>query len=197
MDASKLNADQSNGWESIADNFIANRNSNIGIKTVETWVKTLTPGTTVLDIGCGFGIPITEILINAGLNVYGIDASQTLIKEFQRRFPNVMVACEAIETSNYFNLKFDGVIAIGLIFLLSERAQLKVLQKVSKALNNKGKFLFTTPCQACTWKDILTGRKSQSLGKEVYVNELSKQGLVLVGEYTDEGKNHYFDFSKK
>ena len=197
MGASELNIDQSNGYESIADNFVANRNIKIGVNALETWVKSLTQGATVLDIGCGFGIPYTELLINAGFNVYGIDASQTLINKFRRRFPNVIVACEAVETSNFFNLKFDGIIVIGLIFLLSEKAQQKVLLKISKALNNKGKFLFTAPFQACSWKDVLTGRKSQSLGKEVYVNELSRQGLNLAGEYTDEGGNHYFDFNKK
>ena len=197
MNASKLNVDKSKGWESIANNYIANRNPDIGVNTVKSWLKSLTPGGTVLDMGCGFGIPNAGLFLNAGFNLYGIDASQTLVNEFQRRFPNVIVACEAVESSNFFNIKFDGIIAVGLMFLLSEKAQIKVLQKVSKALNNKSKFLFTSPLQACSWKDILTGRRSQSLGKEVYVNELSKQGLLLVGEYTDEGENHYFDFKKK
>ena len=197
MDAIKSNVDQSNGWESIADNFIANRNSEIGVKTVDTWLKTLKSGATVLDIGCGFGIPYAELLINAGFNIYGIDASQTLINEFRRRFPNVTAACEAVEASTFFSKKFDGIIAIGLMFLLPEKAQLKVLQKVSGALNNKGNFLFTAPFQACAWKDILTGRDSQSLGKEAYINALSKYGLILVDEYTDEGENHYFNFNKK
>ena len=196
MGVSKLNIDKSNGWESIAKNYIADRDPNTGVKTLKSWIKSLTPGETVLDIGCGFGIPNAEILLNAGFNLYGIDASQTLINEFRRRFPNVIVACEAVENSNFFNIKFDGIVAVGLLFLLSEKAQLKVLQKISKVLNNRGKFLFTSPSQACSWKDILTARRSQSLGKEVYVNELERQGLILVGEYTDEGENHYFDFKK-
>jgi cyclopropane fatty-acyl-phospholipid synthase-like methyltransferase len=187
-----------NGWGEEEDNnsFIENRNPGIGVKTVATWLKSLKSGATVLDIGCGFGIPNTELLLNAGCNVYGIDASPTLINELRRRFPKVRVACEAVETSRFFNLKFDGIIAIGLMFLLPERDQLQVLQKISKALNNKGQFLFTAPFRACSWNDSLTGNKSISLGKEVYVNELLRQGLILMGEYTDEGENHYFDFIK-
>lgn len=192
----KLGIDQSNGWESIADKFIATRNPGIGVRTVETWLKSLKSGATVLDIGCGFGLPITELLLNAGLNVYGIDASPTLLNELRRRFPGAIVACEPVETSNFFNLKFDAIIAIGLLFLLPQKVQRDVLQKISGALNFPGKFLFTAPFQAGAWKDSLTGGESRSLGKEVYVNELSKQGLVLVGEYTDEGENHYFDFIK-
>jgi len=197
MNALNSTIDPSNGWESIADGFIANRNSIIGVRALETWVKSIVPGGTVLDIGCGFGVPNTEVLLNAGFNVYAIDASQTLIDEFRRRFPKVMASCEAAENSDLFDLKFDGVIAIGLMFLLSEKAQLRVMQKVSTALNTDGRFLFTAPSRVCTWKDILTNRESRSLGKEVYVSQLSRQGLTLTGEYSDEGDNHYFDFIKR
>ena len=188
--------DLSNGWELIADSFIAKRNSGIGVTNVKIWAESLEPGATVLDIGCGFGGPYTQLLINAGFIVYGIDASPTFIKEYQRRFPQAEAKCEAAEASSYFDRKFDGVVAIGLMFILSEEAQLKVLQKVASSLNAGGKFLFTSPYQICTWQDILTGRQSKSLGKEAYVREMLNQGLLLAGEYSDEGENHYFDFRK-
>lgn len=194
MIALNSNVDLSSGWESIADRFIASRNTHFGTATVEKWSKSLKPGASILDIGCGFGATYSQTLINTGFNLYGIDASFTLLEEFQRRFPNVPVKCEAVEDSNFFNRKFDGIIAIGLMFILSEQAQLRVLQKVGESLNSRGRFLFTSPWQACLWKDTLTGRESQSLGKETYVKALSKQGLSLVAEYSDEGENHYFDF---
>lgn len=43
---------------------------------------------------------------------------------------------------------------------------------------------------------MLTDRQSVSLGRTVYVNTLEEQGLRLVGEYTDEGENHYYDFQR-
>jgi cyclopropane fatty-acyl-phospholipid synthase-like methyltransferase len=191
-----MDMDQSNGWDSIADSFITSRNPVIGVKILEAWTRLLVPGATVLDIGCGFGVPNAEILLNAGFNVFGIDASRTMIHEMRRRFPEIAASCETAETSNFFNMKFDGMIAIGLMFLLPEKNQLTVLKRVSKALNANGRFLFTAPHQVCTWNDVLTKRKSRSLGKDVYARHLSKQGLVLVDEYTDEGDNHYFDFIK-
>jgi len=188
--------DSSHGWESIADEFIAVRNNNIGLAIVQEWATSLVQGASVLDIGCGFGGAYSKILISAGFNVYGIDASQTLINEFRKRFPETPVKCEAVESSHFFNKKFEGVIMIGLMFILSEQAQLKVLHKVGKSLHSGGRFLFTSPYQVCAWEDNFTKQISQSLGKETYVKELSKQGLSLVAEYTDEGKNHYFDFIK-
>ncbi len=191
-----FNVDLSNGWESIADSFIEKRNPGIGVTIVKAWAESLEPGASILDVGCGFGVPYTQLLINAGFKVYGIDASPTLTREFQRRFPQAQAACESAEASSYFGRKFDGVIAMGLMFLLPAEAQLNVLQKVASSLNASGKFLFTSPHQICTWQDILTGRQSKSLGKEAYVREMLKQGLSLAGEYHDEGENHYFDFQK-
>jgi hypothetical protein len=80
------------------------------------------------------------------------------------------------------------------MFLLSAEDQKRVLHKAANALNPKGRLLFTAPWQACEWDDMLTGRRSRSLGRQVYVQELAEQGLSLAAEYVDEGENHYFDF---
>ncbi|MFC4701947.1 class I SAM-dependent methyltransferase [Glaciecola siphonariae] len=187
--------DLSNGWERVANTFIAVRNPNVGKSTLENWVANLPPRAKVLDIGCGFGVPNTQVLINAGCQVYGIDASKTLIAQYKKRFPMAIAACEAAESSNYFDIKFNAIIAIGLIFLLPEDAQLKVLQNAAHSLKNRGRFLFTAPKQVCEWQDVLTAKRSRSLGKDAYVSELLKHGLILTNEYVDEGENHYFDFT--
>ncbi len=83
--------------------------------------------------------------------------------------------------------------AIGVMFLLSGEAQRDIIHKVSLALKSNGRFLFTSPGQAYAWLDMLTGQKSHSLGREQYRAIFSAAGLALVGEYQDEGENHYYD----
>jgi hypothetical protein len=56
---------------------------------------------------------------------------------------------------------------------------------------------FTSPTQACTWTDVLTGRPSQSLGAQAYEATLSAAGLTLDAEYADEGDNHYYGACKR
>jgi hypothetical protein len=53
--------------------------------------------------------------------------------------------------------------------------------------------LFTSPTEACTWRDNLTGGPSISLGAEVYRHTAAGAGLTVVAEYIDEGENHYYD----
>jgi SAM-dependent methyltransferase len=188
--------DYSNGWEAIAGPFIGLRNSHTGLATLELWSRLLPAGASVLDLGCGFGAPYTGLLLDAGFEVYAIDAAPSLVSEFQRRFPGTAVKCEAAEQSDLFQRSFDAITAIGLLFLLSAEDQKRVLHKAANALNPKGRLLFTAPWQLCEWDDLLTGRRSRSLGREVYVQELAGQGLSLAAEYCDEGENHYFDFTR-
>ncbi len=137
-------------------------------------------------------MPIAAALMKDGFRVDGIDASPSLISEFSRRFPQARVACEAAEESSFFHSTFDGIIVIGLVFLLAAEAQQRLIQRLAPALNPGGRLLFTAPTQCATWPDILTGRESVSLGAEEYVRLVSETGLTLEDEYVDEGENHYY-----
>jgi 2-polyprenyl-3-methyl-5-hydroxy-6-metoxy-1,4-benzoquinol methylase len=189
--------DPTNGYETVAQDFIVHRSkSAIGTEIVCSWARTLAPNPTILDLGCGNGIPITEALAENGYTLYGIDASPTLIASYREHFPGLTVACEPLEKSDFFGRKFDGVVAWGLMFLLSESIQSELIHRVSAILNRGGQFLFTAPKEVCTWTDILAGVESRSLGAEEYKRILSSAGLSIIGNHIDEGGNYYY-FAEK
>lgn len=168
------------------------RSKSIGVATVRNWAKSLPPSGSILDLGCGHGMPISKALLDEGITVYGIDASPSLIAAFRSRFPNALVECSTIEDSQFFARKFDGIVAWGLMFLLVADVQATLIHKVALALRPGGRFLFTAPPQACEWLDNLTGQKSSSLGSATYRKMAEAEGLALVGETEDEGQNHYY-----
>ena len=185
--------DAANGYETAASDFISRRSPHIGVATVRSWARSLPPGASILDLGCGHGVPITKALLDDRFEVFGIDASPTLTSSFRARFPCAQVRCEPVESSRLFDRAFDGVIAIGLMFLLSPQTQADLLRKAAAALNPGGRLLFTSPAQQCRWNDGLTGCESVSLGADTYKALLTSAGLTVVGEYVDEGENHYYD----
>lgn len=190
--------DWSNGYETLSEIFIESRiRSNVGAGTIRAWAQTLPRGSTILDVGCGGGTPVSQILIDLGFEVYGLDASARMVKAFSQRFPQAQVVCEPVETSSFFLRWFDAVVSWGLFFLLPAETQRTLISKVANALKPGGRFLFTAPVQTCTWNDVLTGLLSQSLGQEAYYDALSTAGFRLIGEFDDEGGNHYYDAEKQ
>jgi SAM-dependent methyltransferase len=190
--------DASNGYEAVAAAYLAGRGTPsatgffVGRLTVSDWMATLEPGGAVLDLGCGPGYPVTQLLADAGFAVAGIDASPTMVAAFRARFPHAPVECGAAERSDFFGRQFDGIIAWGLMFLLEPPAQAEIIRRVAPALVRGGRFVFTAPREVCEWTDIMTGQRSVSLGEEAYRGLLTSAGLVLVGDADDEGDNHYY-----
>jgi SAM-dependent methyltransferase len=192
--------DPSNGYESVAAEFLAGRGrapaTAVGAREVRDWARTLPPGAAVIDLGCGSGLPITKVLVSEGLNAYAIDASPSFVEAFRQNLPEVPVVCESVEDSLFFSRTFDAVLAWGLMFLLQPDAQRSLIQRMSDILVPGGRLLFTSPPEPLVWNDAMTGLESRSLGAAEYRRILSEAGLRVTHEYEDVGENHYYDALK-
>jgi cyclopropane fatty-acyl-phospholipid synthase-like methyltransferase len=186
--------DSATAYETHALEFLAARDhSIIGTAVLQTWCASLSPNAEVLELACGAGFPVTRILQEAGLRVWAVDSSPTLLAHFQERFPSIPVACARVQDSTFFSKQFDAVLAIGLLFLLDEADQLALIQRLALHVKPGGRLLFTAPLQACQWRDASTGLLSHSLGQDAYVACLQAHGFAMIGHYVDEGENHYYE----
>ncbi len=151
-------SDPVSAYENHARKFLNVRDrSTIGIRVIEQWAHSLPASSDVLEIACGGGIPVTRTLAVAGLKLWAVDSSPTLVSELKVRFPDIPVECANALESNYFGRAFSAVISIGLIFLLCEDDQVMLIHRVSKLLLPGGRFLFTAPIEIGTWADTNTG----------------------------------------
>jgi hypothetical protein len=119
-----------------------------------------------------------------------------MVSAFRERFPAVPIELNTVEGSEFFNRTFSGVLAWGLLFLLKPAAQALVIEKVARALEPQGRFLFTAPSEPLQWLDGMTGYPSQSLGERTYERLLRDAGLTPVADTEDEGGNHYYFVEK-
>jgi hypothetical protein len=80
--------DLSNGYESVSEDFLAcrgngrTRSNAIGVKEVPSWANTLPRGSSVIDLGRGRGLPITVVLVEEGLQVFGVDGAPSFVGHF-------------------------------------------------------------------------------------------------------------------
>ncbi len=194
--------DRSNGYEAVSGEFLARRgnsttrSSAIGVKEVRRWAKTLPRGSSVIDLGCGPGVPITVVLIEEGLQVFGVDAAPSFVAAFQRNLPGTPIDCESVLESRCFDRTFDAVLSIGVMFLLKAEEQHRLIRRFAEILVPGGRLLFTSPAKPAVWSDVMTGLESISLGAEEYKELLGTAGISVVEEYEDVGENHYFDAFK-
>ena len=68
-------------YDLIADWYARDRTHLTGLPEVQALANSLPPGASVLDVGCGNGIPLTRFLVEAGFNVLGVDSSSKMRTE--------------------------------------------------------------------------------------------------------------------
>lgn len=184
--------DPSNGWDAAADILVRDRSrSTIGVAVLRDWARDLPAGASVLDLGCGAGAPVSQTLADLGFHVAGIDGSPRLIAAYRQRFPDADVACEAAETSSWFDRPFDAIVSIGMMFFLDEAAQRAVIRRFGTTVVPGGRVLITVPWQTATWIDPTTKRPNRSLGRREYVNAFAAAGFDVIGMPVDEGENQH------
>jgi len=143
------------------------RSNAIGVKEVRKWAETLPRGSSVIDLGCGPGFPITVVLVEERLQVFAVDAAHRLFWHSNAICPatNSLRIRSRVE---FFDRTFDAVLSIGLMFLLKAEEQRRLIRSFADILVPGGRLLFTSTARPHVWTDGMTGLESISLGAEEY-----------------------------
>ena len=67
-------------YNKIAGVYLANRDRLKSGKYVQQLLRYLPKKSTILDLGCGAGVPVDDIFLKSGHSVIGIDNSEEQIK---------------------------------------------------------------------------------------------------------------------
>lgn len=93
----------------------------------------------LLDLGCGFGYDLNHYE-NLGYEVYGIDASETMIDLAKQTHENKKLFVKSMDKTDFENDFFDVVISRHALHYIENIEP--VFKEVNRILKKKGEFIF-------------------------------------------------------
>lgn len=131
------------GYDKIANVYLANRNRLKSAKYIQQLLKYLPKNATILDLGCGAGIPVDDILIKAGHSVIGIDISAEQIKLARKNCKNGQYLRGDIVDLKEGEYLVNAVVAFYAIFHIPRDQHLRILKTIASFLPRGGVLLIT------------------------------------------------------
>ncbi|HZX08412.1 class I SAM-dependent methyltransferase [Kribbella sp.] len=110
----------------------------------------LTPGSRVLDLGCGSGVPIARALTTAGHHVLGVDISEVQISRAREQVPDAEFVNADALTLELAAGSLDAVVSLYALIHIPLDDQPLLLERIARWLRPGGFFLCTTGHTAWT-----------------------------------------------
>lgn len=121
---------------------------------LEDFCRLLAPGSTVLDIGCGSGLPIARELTRRGYDVTGLDGSSTMLALFRRNLPSLPAHLMDMRELA-LGRRFGGLIAWDSFFHLSPADQRAMFVRFKAHAEPGAPLMFTSgPAESTAIGDL-------------------------------------------
>ncbi|MEU4896785.1 class I SAM-dependent methyltransferase [Streptomyces sp. NPDC044780] len=102
------------------------------------------PGGTVLDLGCGSGVPVARDLAADGYRVIGVDISEVQIRRARARVPEAEFICADASAVSFEAASFDAVVSFYALIHIPLPEQPPLLRRIAEWLRPGGWFVATT-----------------------------------------------------
>lgn len=147
----------------------------------------LPAASSVLDLGCGCGVPVSRSLAEAGYQVTGVDISDVQIERARRLVPTGTFIRADAATLDFAHCSFDAVVSLYALFHLPQPEQANVLRKIGSWLRPSGWLLLIAGHEAWTGTDAFLDGQTPMWWSHpdaaTYRSWLEQAGLAV----TDQG----------
>ena len=101
-------------------------------------------GGSVLDVGCGSGVPVARTLTDAGHRVTGVDLSAVQVRRARERVPQARFLHADATTAVFEPASFDAVVCLFSLIHMPLAEQPPLLRRIAQWLHPGGLFVATT-----------------------------------------------------
>jgi SAM-dependent methyltransferase len=126
------------GYNAIAAEYLATRSeTSEDVQLLQELVTRLPKGASILDAGCGAGVPVAKIL-SSFFDVTGVDFAQAQIEMAKRLVPNASFLCHDIVDLDLPDGAFDAICSYYAIIHIPRQEHPKLLQNFCRMLKPGG-----------------------------------------------------------
>ncbi len=154
---------------------------------IDRFTSWLPRGGTVLDLGCGSGVPIASRLAESGFSMTGVDSSATLIEIGRARMPeHTWIVADMRHVD--FDRRFHGIVAWHSFFHLTPPDQRAMIERFATISLPGAPLLFTSGPQAGVAIGCFEGEPlyHASLDPEEYDALLSASGFRVIAQVSKD-----------
>jgi SAM-dependent methyltransferase len=130
-----------NGYNAVAPAYLAwfsSRPTTTRIGYLDRILNLVTPGASVLELGCGAGVPCTQAFVKHGLKVTGVDISAAQIALAREYVPQATLVHSDMVSLSFEPGSFDAVVGFYSIFHLPKEEQGVMVRKITGWLKEGG-----------------------------------------------------------
>ncbi len=131
------------GYNEAADSYFKTRNRFNNTKYLKKLSSLLKPSSTILDIGCGAGLPIDKFFIDKGHKILGIDVSGKQVGLARRNIPEGSFEVKDMSELKKGSYKADAIISFYAIFHIPREEHENLFKKINSFLPQGGFLLVT------------------------------------------------------
>jgi cyclopropane fatty-acyl-phospholipid synthase-like methyltransferase len=128
------------GYDEGADAYVSSR-SKTPDPRIEEIARQLRPGSRVLDLGCGAGVPTSKFLVECGFEVIGMDVSPRQIERARELVPTATFVVRDMRELAAGELAVDAVVALYSVFHVPREEHARIYRVLRSLLLVGGLFL--------------------------------------------------------
>jgi len=189
------------GYNKIANDYYNYRDINKFNSELEKFLSLLPKDAHILDVGCGSGIPTASFLVKKGVEVTGIDLSDTMLTLAQENVPNAEFIKMDINDIKFGKNTFDGVISVYTLFHIQKKNHFSIFKKFFEILKPGGILLINTGISESEGTSNFFGVPMfwSNNKPETTLELVKKSGFSIISEDVLErgGEYQYWVFGKK
>ncbi len=168
-----------NTYNKIAQTYAGERDAFPNIPYLEKFIALLSPGATILDLGCGAGAPIDRFLVDKGFKVIGVDLAEKQIELAKKSVPEATYQVKDMSELQPNEYSVDAVISFYAIFHIPRKTHKLLFQKIHSFLKPNGIILVTMA--STDWEGIDEDFYGEKMYESHYAPEVNSQIVKEAG----------------